>query len=178
MKVYLKKIKRDINKKHILIGLCVIVASIVIDQLTKLLSLVYLDNGSITVIEGFFELKLYFNTGAAWSSFSGEFGFLMLMTLISIIAFAFFFKSVNFKTKLIYSLGISLMFGGLFGNMIDRIAMRKVVDFLSFDFGSYSFPIFNVADICLVVGVGLFIIDILFLEGKRKEKENVQLQNN
>lgn len=159
--------------KQLIIGIILIICFVVVDQVTKMLALTHLEDGSITVIENFFSLKLYFNDGAAWSSFSGNFAFLMVMTFISIIAFSFFFKSVDFSKKKFYSFGISLMFGGLFGNMIDRIFMEDnvVIDFLSFKFGSYSFPVFNVADMCLVIGVFFFILDILFFEGKRKDEE-------
>lgn len=165
--------------KHLMFGSVLIIFSVIFDQFTKLLALANLKSGSITVIENFFRLKLYYNDGAAWSSFEGQFGFLMFMTVISLVAFLFFFKSVDFQKKIIYSIGISLMIGGLFGNLIDRVFMdgNVVVDFLSFQFGSYSFPIFNIADVCLVVGVALFIIDILFFESKRKAKENEQLQD-
>ncbi|MFI3329647.1 MAG: signal peptidase II [bacterium] len=161
------------NKKHLAIGLIIVVISIILDQVTKMLALMYLKSGSIVVIEDFFNLVLHYNNGAAWSSFAGNFGFLFSITIVSIIAFGFFFKSVNFNKKLIYSLGISLMLGGLFGNFIDRIFMdgHVVIDFLSFTFGSYRFPTFNIADSCLVVGVVLFVIDILLLEGKRKREE-------
>lgn len=169
--------KLKINKKHLIIGAIVVVVSLIIDQVTKQLALHFLDSGDKVIIPGFFKFALYFNDGAAWSSFSGNFGFLMLMTLVSLVAFSFFFIKVDFSKKLFYSMGISLMFGGLFGNLIDRLFMdgNVVIDFLSFDFGSYSFPIFNIADVCLVVGVFFFIIDILFLEDKRKTKgENIE----
>lgn len=175
----MKKLISNVNKQHVLIGLAVILGSLVLDQVTKMLALIHLDSGGVTVIENFFSFKLYFNTGAAWSSFSGEMGMLMLMTAISIVVFSFFFLSIDFNKKTFYSIGISLMFGGLFGNMIDRLAMQKVVDFLAFEFGDYSFPIFNVADICLVVGVFCFLLDILFFESKRKEREkNESVQSN
>lgn len=163
------------KNRHMLFGLIIILVSIIIDQLTKGLALINLprEGSFITVIPNFFNFELHFNNGAAWSSFSGNLGFLVLMTLIAVIAFTYFFKSVCFKTKLFYSIGISLMFGGLFGNFIDRLFRpdNSVVDFLAFDFGSYSFPIFNIADCCLVIGVALFIIDILFLERKREDEQ-------
>ncbi len=158
------------KNKHMLYGSIIVLLSIIADQVTKMFALMKLKNGDIDIIDGFFSLRLHYNNGAAWSSFAGNFAFLCGMTIVSIIAFAFFFRTVHFKKKLFYSVGISLMFGGLFGNFIDRLFMdgNVVIDFLSFTFGSYRFPTFNIADSCLVVGVVLFIIDLLFLEGKRR----------
>lgn len=160
------------KNRHMLYGLIIVSLSIIADQVTKMFALLKLKGGDLDIIENFFSLRLHYNDGAAWSSFAGNFPFLVGMTLVSIIAFAFFFKSVNFKTKLFYSIGISLMFGGLFGNFIDRLFMdgNVVIDFLSFTFGTYRFPTFNIADSCLVVGVVLFIIDILFFEGRRRNE--------
>lgn len=160
--------------RHLMVGGIVVLVSIIIDQFTKMLALAYLDplaSDTKVVIDGFFQLRLTYNTGAAWSSFSGNMPFLIGITLISIVAFAFFFRSVDFIKKFVYSTGISLMFGGLFGNFIDRLFLEKVVDFLDFNIFTYDFPVFNIADICLVVGVFLFVIDLLFLEGKRKNEK-------
>ncbi len=168
-----ENVKKNMNKQHILLGIAIAIALIGLDQVTKMLALIHLEKTDIVIIENFFSFSLHFNTGAAFSSFAGEFGTLMIITAIAIVVFTWFFLSVDFKKKLFYSLGITLMFGGLFGNMIDRVAMQKVVDFLAFDFGSYSFPIFNVADICLVVGTVLFMVDVLFFEGKRNKKEEI-----
>ncbi len=167
------------KRKHLLIGVIIVLVSTLFDQVTKMLALMHLKDGKIVVVDGFFELVLHYNNGAAWSSFAGNFGFLMAMTVVSIIAFLFFFRTVDFNLKKCYSIGISLMLGGLFGNMIDRIFMdgNVVIDFLAFDFGSYSFPTFNIADSCLVVGVVLFVLDILLFESKRKGEKNEQVQS-
>ncbi len=162
------------KNRDMLFGLIIILVSIVIDQFTKGLALITLETVGSTkeIISGFFSFELRFNNGAAWSMFSGQFDFLMIMTILALIAFVFFFIKVDFKDAKVYSIAISLMIGGLFGNLIDRIFMdgNAVVDFLAFDFGSYSFPRFNIADSCLVVGVILFIFDVIFLEGKRNDE--------
>lgn len=162
------------KNKSVLVGLLIILFSIILDQVTKLYALVKLkvEGTSIEVIPNFFNFKLHFNDGAAWSSFAGNFGFLMAMSILAIVVFTYIYISIDFKVKPFYSIGISLMFGGLFGNLIDRIFMdgNYVVDFLSFKFGSYVFPTFNIADCCLVVGVAALLIDVLFLEGKREDE--------
>ena len=61
----------------------------------------------------------------------------------------------NFDKYEIYSMGMIL--GGIFGNMIDRIIHHSVIDYISFQFGNYYFPVFNFADTCIVLGVLLLI---------------------
>ena len=70
----------------------------------------------------------------------------------------------------VYSIGLILMLAGTIGNYLDRIILGYVIDFLSFRFGSYHYPTFNIADICLVVGVALFAVDLLILDDKRLKK--------
>ena len=81
-----------------------------------------------------------------------------------------YFLSKLILKKLIYSISVSMMISGTLGNYIDRLFRGYVVDFLSFHFGSYIYPTFNIADSLLVVGVILFCFDILFLEHKRTKK--------
>ena len=59
--------------------------------------------------------------------------------------------------------------GGIYGNLIDRIIHRKVTDYLAFDIFNYNFPVFNFADICIVVGAILMVIGIIFFKEKGKE---------
>ena len=100
--------------------------------------------------------------------FEGNYVFLFSITVVALLFFGYLFKDVAMtKQKWAYSAGLALMIGGTIGNLIDRIRLGYVVDFLQFIFGSYAFPTFNVADSALTVGVILFAVDILFLEKKR-----------
>ena len=134
-----------------------------------MVSLLEYEYNSITVIDGFFSLSLYYNKGAAFSSFEDNFPFLMLMTVLATGVFVYMAFYADFKTKKFYSWGVYLMIGGMIGNFIDRVFNydKGVIDFLSFTFGSYNFAIFNIADSFLVVGVICVMIDILFCESKR-----------
>lgn len=148
-------------------GIVIIGIIIIIDQITKYLTVTQIGNRTIVVIDGFFNLIERHNYGAGWSLFEGSWLFLISVTLVSLVFFGYLFKSVNFKSKWVYSLAISLMIGGTLGNFIDRLRLGYVVDFIQLIFGTYEFPTFNIADSALTVGVILFAIDVFFLEQKR-----------
>ena len=153
-------------KKTIIIGLIIIVSTVLIDQLSKLLmvSLLVKEGNSIGVIDNFFKFQLYYNKGAAFSSFEGNFPFLMGMTAIATIVFIIMARWTDFSSKKFYSWGVYLMIGGMIGNFIDRVFNRDlgVVDFLSFTFFGWDFAVFNLADTFLVIGVICIIVDQLF----------------
>lgn len=116
------------------------------------------------VIPNFFSFLKIYNNGAAFSILSGQVSFLIF---INIIIFLFLFKYMNnFKVNFRNKMAFGLVFGGLLGNLIDRIRLGLVIDYLKFDFWNYTFPIFNLADICLCVGLFLIVIGVI-----RKEDE-------
>ena len=141
--------------------------------------------GQKVIIPDFFSLYYVRNTGSAFSMFADKpWGIYFLSgvsILLGVVIFIFMIKSSVRGFKLI-SLAFCLLTSGAVGNLIDRIALRYVIDFLRFDFGSYTFPIFNFADICAVVGTILLICIIIFdsksfemfwnlVFGKKEKKE-------
>ena len=168
-------------KKTIIIGLIIVFSTILIDQISKLLmvSILVKEGEPIVVIDNFFRFQLEYNKGAAFSSFSGNFPFLMGMTAIAAIVFIVMAKWADFDNKKFYSWGLYLMIGGMIGNFIDRVFNRDlgVVDFLSFTFFGWDFAVFNLADSFLVVGVICLMIDLIFFDGKR-EKAKKELEGN
>jgi len=123
-------------------------------------------NKSIILINNFFNLTYVTNSGAAWSIFNGNRFFLIMVAIISIIIiYMFFIKNKNLKKIEIITYG--LLFGGIFGNLIDRLIFGYVIDYLDFCIFNYDFPIFNIADICIVVSVFLIILDIF--RGEKNE---------
>lgn len=131
---------------------------ILIDQIIKLLitnNVVYLD--SIEIIPNFFYLTHVHNEGAAWSIFSGNTLFLILIA-IAVLVFIYLFFLKGKKLSNIETFTYSLLIGGIIGNLIDRIVFKYVIDYLEFIFGSYHYPVFNFADICIVVSVITLII--------------------
>lgn len=141
------------KKRIYVISLCLFL----FDQLTKLLAINFLKfSTSKTIIPGFFELTYAENTGGAFSVLEGN---VLLLSIIGIIMLIIGIKQIektSFKNKL-EEISAILLLGGLFGNLIDRIFRGAVIDFLDFNIFGYDYPIFNMADIFLVIGVILLI---------------------
>lgn len=159
------------KKKDMIIGSIFIVLTILLDQLVKVLVRVNMEVGSsITLINHFFSITHVENTGAAWGGFSGYTIALIIVSLVILGYFVYLYKDINFKNKIVFSISLILVIGGTIGNLIDRIIFRSVTDMFDFIIFAYDFPVFNVADIFLVFGFALFIIDMVFLN-KEVEKE-------
>ena len=108
------------------------------------------------------------NTGAAWGIFSGKTIMLIMVSILMIIAL-FFFNYFLKKKNTFYCIGFGFIIGGALGNLIDRIMLQYVRDFIYLDFWP-SFPTFNVADSFLCVGAVMVAIFILFMSGEKNEK--------
>ncbi|MBE5734071.1 MAG: signal peptidase II [Clostridiales bacterium] len=150
------------------IPIILLAISIILDQVSKnFYKELYLKNGQTTVIDGFFYLTYTVNTGAAWSFLSDVSWaqtFFKVLTVLSLILFVFLYVYAvkNKYSWMKYSIAFTV--GGTIGNFIDRLSFNGVTDFLSFVFGEYHFPVFNLADSFLVVGVIMLIIHFLFLD--------------
>jgi signal peptidase II len=147
-----------------IIRLCLIAGAVVVlDQLSKAIitaSLPLLT--SHPVIPGFFNITHIHNPGGAFgflaqqSQWLRNFVFLVLSMLAMGLVLFYYFRTPPSERYL--SSGFALIFGGAVGNMIDRLRMGKVVDFLDFYLGNYHWPAFNVADSAITVGIGVFVI--------------------
>ncbi|MGY3713990.1 signal peptidase II [Sutcliffiella cohnii] len=142
---------------------------IALDQLTKWLVVKNMQIGeSITIIENFLYITSHRNPGAAWGILAGQMTFFYIVTLIVVLGLIYYIMKLP-KDQMIFGIALSLMLGGAIGNFIDRLLRKEVVDFVNTYIFTYDFPIFNVADSALVVGVGIVLV-LTLLEGK-KEKE-------
>lgn len=152
------------------------VICIIIDQLSKALLNHFLElNQSINVIPSFFSITYVRNEGAAWSLFSGNQIFLIMMSFLALyVIFTYFIKNKMLTRLEIWSYG--LLLGGIFGNLIDRMIRRYVTDFLDFTIFTYHFPVFNIADICIVIGVFLTIISLWKGEQDGNNRSNRKCQ--
>lgn len=157
------------------IGSILIIAFILLDQLTKRLAIHFLMGltHDIIVIPSVFQLSYYENNGASFGMLEGQMLFFMVVTLIALGIFGYLFLDSNFKNKKIYSLSIALMIAGTVGNAIDRLLYGYVVDFMHFPFLNVFAPAFynNMADMYLSIGIVLFFIELFVLDSIRKKKE-------
>lgn len=141
----------------------VIAGVIVADQLSKLwiVDLFQLYE-SREIIPGFFNLVYVVNTGAAFSFLADvqsawKHYFFLGIGVIAIVALSLIYRQLKEENSL-YFFPIGLIVGGAIGNLIDRVRLGSVVDFLDFYFGNYHWPAFNVADSAICVGAAMFIV--------------------
>lgn len=138
-----------------------------VDQGTKYLIASRMElTEQISVIGNFFLITSHRNRGAAFGILENQRWFFIVITIIVVVGIIWYLKKVMKTNNKLLPLALSLVLGGAVGNFIDRVLAGEVVDFLQFNFGSYQFPIFNVADSCIVIGVALIILDSL-LDMKR-----------
>lgn len=150
------------NKKTYIITVLILI----IDQVSKsLIEIFFKLNESVMVIKDFFYITVVHNTGGAWSIFSNH---SYLFIIASIVAIVLLIKFMfGFKNNLRNSIAFASLFGGIFSNLADRLFLGYVRDFLDFKIFGYDYPIFNIADIAIVVGVILLIIAVIKGEDKR-----------
>lgn len=148
----------------------VAIVIIALDQLTKHLVSTRMDIGeSIEIISDFFYLTSHRNAGAAFGILQNQMTFFYIVTTIVIIVIIYYLHKLG-KDSVLTGISLSLILGGAIGNFIDRIVLGEVVDFFDFYFGSYSYPIFNIADAALVVGVIMVLILMTIAEKKERRK--------
>lgn len=139
----------------------IIIISIIllcIDQISKLLVVNLLTKtDSITIIKNFFYLTYINNDGAAFSILVGKRILLILIAVLVIVMLIRYIKKNNTQNKL-ELVSISLIIGGSLGNLMDRVIRGYVIDFLDFKIFNYNFPIFNLADTFIVIGVFLLLL--------------------
>ena len=161
------------NKGIMIVFLALSALLILADQLTKsfIVKTYELHTGEY-FINDFFGFYYTRNTGSAFSFLADKsWGIYVLSgfsTILACIVFYFLLKSIKNGDYLV-SFSFVLLFSGAVGNLIDRFRLHYVVDFIRFDFGKYTFPIFNVADICAVVGTFILIVILIFLPSKAEK---------
>lgn len=142
-----------------------------IDQLTKWIVKSKMElYEQIPIIENFFYFTSHRNSGAAWGILQGKMTFFYIVTVLVVIGIIYYMEKYARSYKLL-AFSLSLILGGTLGNFIDRLLYQEVVDFLDFKIFSYDFPIFNIADSALVVGVILVAILTLMEENKKGKLE-------
>ncbi|SDA13635.1 signal peptidase II [Ruminococcus sp. YE71] len=151
-------------------SLIIAAVSVVIDQLIKL----YINsNFGLNEVKKFIPHVLSIthirNTGAAWSMMAGKTWFLIALPCV-VIALAVWYMYRNRHGSKLCLISLGLILGGGIGNLIDRVRMHEVIDYLKCEL--FNFPIFNFADICVVIGAVLFCVYMFFFdESPKKEKK-------
>ncbi|WP_048602567.1 signal peptidase II [Rubeoparvulum massiliense] len=139
---------------------------IAVDQITKLAVVKWMEVGeSIPLIDSFLYLTSHRNAGAAFGILENQRIFFIVTTLVVVIAIIYMLEKER-QINRVSSIALSLIMGGAIGNFIDRLFSGKVVDFIDVYIFTYDYPIFNVADSAIVIGVFLFILDMLVLSRK------------
>jgi len=136
---------------------------ILLDQLVKITISRLFHEGESYRVTSFFDITFVYNKGAAFSFLAAESGWqryvLTGLGLVAALAIVYLLK--RNAGKRLFCWALALILGGALGNVIDRVMYGKVIDFLLFHLGSWSFPAFNVADSAITLGAILFILDEL-----------------
>ena len=148
--------------------LAIVAVTIIVDQLTKFLVVKYMTLGqSISVIDNFLYITSHRNEGAAWGILQGKMIFFYVVTLVVIGLVILWIRKLDIKKDKWLMIALALILGGAVGNFIDRVLYQHVVDFIDTYILGYDFPIFNIADSALCIGVVLMAIDAI-LDMKRQ----------
>ncbi len=154
------------------VWIAVAFALAVLDQGVKALVQTQLAPGEIVRVTGHFNLVLVFNTGAAFSFLADASGwqreFFVGITLVAAGVIVILLR--RHGNERLFRLGLTSILGGALGNLYDRLALGKVVDFLDFHAFGWHWPAFNVADSAITIGAALLILDAL-LAARRKSHD-------
>jgi signal peptidase II len=146
----------------------IILGTLILDRVSKLVIINKMQLGeSIGVINNFFYITYWENKGAAWGIFQNGRWFLVALTTIVTIILV---KLLIDSKKRVLSIALSVIISGAVGNLIDRAFRGSVTDFLDFKIFHYDFPIFNVADMCVVIGTFILMFYLIFAFEEKEKK--------
>lgn len=148
------------------LGIALII--VLIDQITKVTITRLFTFGESLPVTSFFNLVLTYNPGAAFSFLAGAGGwqrwFFTAVAVIAVITILYLLK--RHAGQKMFCWALALILGGAIGNLIDRVLYGHVIDFLDFHLKGWHWPAFNVADMAIVGGAALFVLDELRRVGK------------
>ena len=170
--------KKRISLSLVIQLLCAAAAVAALDQFSKYWVVSSFQAGeSRPVIAGFFNLVLVYNKGAAFGMFSGmEDGLrqlLLALTTIAALALVGYFFMQEYFADLPSRLALGFIVGGAAGNIIDRVRLGQVIDFLDVFYRQHHWPAFNLADSAICIGVAVLILKSGFDGRRAKESEGV-----
>ncbi|MBX3298754.1 MAG: signal peptidase II [Acidobacteria bacterium] len=153
-------------------------AVFMIDQMSKAWAVKSLRfGGDRTIIDGFLNFAYAQNTGAAFSMLddhgdAGRWGLSAVAGLAGVLVLFYFWRTPKTDDRMLGSL--ALLFAGIAGNLTDRLRLGFVVDFIDVQFGAWHYPTFNVADIAIVVGAGLLMLDMILAKRRSAASEDTK----
>lgn len=148
----------------------IIFLTVVLDRISKIWSIDNLKGfGSRNVLGDFFQLAYVENTGAAFGMLKNARWFFLIFTLAVLLGIFFYYIKHRMEFNRTKKILTAFFIGGTIGNLIDRWMWGYVVDFVSINIGSYSFPVFNIADIGITLSVCIFIV--LIMKEEREETD-------
>ncbi|MFA5516500.1 MAG: signal peptidase II [Desulfuromonadales bacterium] len=160
-----------------LLLLIVTLVVVPLDQATKLyISSHFRLYESVTVLENFFHISYLRNKGAAFGLLADSafrIPFFITVAVLAAAGILVYMYQISNRQRLLQA-GLSLIFAGALGNLIDRVLYGEVIDFLDFHWYEHHWPAFNVADSAITVGVGLMLIDLFLEERKKKGNEKTE----
>lgn len=151
------------KKSNLLVIALASTSTILLDQVSKHLILQSFQPGAVRpVVDGLFNLTLTFNRGAAFGLWSGlPPGWrevILALTILFALLVVGYFLTRSYYQNALSQIALSMILGGACGNIIDRVRLGAVVDFLDVYYGSYHWPAFNVADSAICIGVGMLLL--------------------
>ena len=153
------------KKSNIVLSIVLVIVLLGLDLLFKYLVSTYLK--TVNIIDNFFSLTYVLNDGAAFSLFASRIYLLILIAIICL--FFIIYELKNNLDDRVLSIGYSLALAGLLGNFLDRLIDGYIIDYLSFKIFTLNFPVFNLADILIVVGIIIAIIKEILKERGKKD---------
>jgi len=150
--------------------LLITVAVVALDQVTKRWITTNMELGeSNVIVENFLYITYHRNSGAAWGILQDWMIFFYVITVIAVIGILVWLYKLNIRKNRVLAVALVIILGGALGNFVDRVMYRSVIDFIHTVWWGYNFPIFNVADMALVCGVILMMIDVIFIDRKKSK---------
>ncbi|WP_066802990.1 signal peptidase II [Moraxella oblonga] len=165
--------KSELNGKSAFVYYIIGLIVLVFDQVSKISfqSWLKVEYTSVPVIEPILNWTLAYNRGAAFSFLANQGGwqkYFFALLGIGVSAFIMAYLRKIPKNAKVLALGLAFVLGGAIGNVIDRFLYGYVIDFIHIHYANvWHYPVFNVADIGIVIGMGLIVLDMVFLEKRR-----------
>ena len=165
--------KLDLGSRRFIVWMAVALVVVIVDQVTKSAIIEFIPLYGKVPLYDFINLTHQQNRGAAFSFLANESGWQRWFFVVLALAVSAFISHWLWRIRnqgpMVLAAGLALVLGGAVGNVIDRIYLGYVTDFIQVMFGSWAFPSFNVADSAISVGAACLIIDALFFSAKSGE---------